>query len=88
VPSAPVLARVLHDALDAAGVAPVLPGVGDLPGVEAVRRGDALFLLNHSDVDTRVPVSAQATDLLTGAPVDHVAHVPATGAVVLVERQT
>ncbi|WP_041295406.1 beta-galactosidase [Isoptericola variabilis] len=87
VPDAPLLERVVGDALDAAGVAPVLPGVRAVDGLEAVRRGDALFLLNHSDVDARVPVPAPATDLLTGAPVDGEAHVPATGAVVLIERQ-
>lgn len=86
VPGAPVLARVLHDALDAAGVAPVLSGVGDLAGVEAVRRGPALFLLNHTDAELDVLVPAAGTDLLTGAQMsDGRVRVPATGAVVLVE---
>lgn len=87
VPTAPVLARVVEDALAAAGAAPVLPGVRAVAGLEAVRRGDALFLLNHSAADVRVPLPAPATDLLTGAPVDGEAHVPATGALVLIERQ-
>jgi beta-galactosidase len=50
-----------------AGVRPVLPG---LPaGVEAVRRGDLLFLLHHGRDTVTVEVPGTHRDLLTGAPV-------------------
>ncbi|MEQ4717185.1 beta-galactosidase [Nonomuraea sp. B19D2] len=56
--------RVLADA----GVRGVLP---ELPrGVEAVRRGDVLFLLNHGTETVRVPLPHAARDLLTGSAVD------------------
>jgi beta-galactosidase len=86
VPSPAVLERVLHDALDAAGVEPTLPGLREVDGLEVVRRGSALFLLNHSADVVQVKIPAPTTDLLTGATVDGEAHVPATGALVLVER--
>jgi beta-galactosidase len=86
VPSPAVLARVLHDALDAAGVEPVLPGAREIDGLEVVQRGAALFLLNHSADEVQVKIPAPTTDLLTGALLDGEAHVPATGALVLVER--
>jgi len=42
------------------------PVVADLPdGVEAQRRGDVLFLLNHSDRAAEV-AGVVGTDLLTG----------------------
>jgi beta-galactosidase len=66
----PLLARLLGQALDAAGVHGELPGLRDLPGVEAVRRGGLLFVLNHSGATVRVPVAGPAVDLLTGAAVD------------------
>jgi beta-galactosidase len=48
----------------------VLPGLVALPGVEAVRRGDLLFVLNHSGGTVRVPVPGPAVDLLTGTKAD------------------
>jgi beta-galactosidase len=69
------LAAVLHRALADAGVEPFLPGAP--AGVEVTRRGDALFVLNHTrervhlevaelaralDLD---PAAASLTDLLT-----------------------
>jgi beta-galactosidase len=61
------------------------------PGVEAVRRVAAdgtgaswLFLLNHTDVDRKVP--ATGTDLLTGTDHGPVVTVPAGGVRVLRER--
>src|SRR5690606_22649446 len=55
----PLLRRVLTDACERAGVTGVVPGLADLPGVEAVRRGDHLFLLNHSGSAARVPVAGE-----------------------------
>jgi beta-galactosidase len=50
-PDADTLARLLADAARQAGVAPVL----DLPaGVERVRRGETVFVLNHTDSDVTV----------------------------------
>jgi beta-galactosidase len=50
-PDPGTLARVLGDAAEQAGIAPLL----DLPaGVERVRRGDTLFVLNHTDSDVTV----------------------------------
>jgi beta-galactosidase len=55
-----LLARVADDA----GVRPVLP---DRPaGLEAVRRGDLLFLLNHAPGPVTVTVPGHHRDLLTG----------------------
>ncbi|MEV4074062.1 beta-galactosidase [Nonomuraea fuscirosea] len=55
-------ARVLADA----GVKEAVPDLP--PGVEAVRRGEVLFLLNHGATTVRVPVQDAAEDLLTGTP--------------------
>jgi beta-galactosidase len=44
---------VLGDALARSGVEPVVAGLP--PGVEAVRRGDTLFVLNHGDEPVDVP---------------------------------
>ena len=61
------LAALLAKAAAAAGVAPVL---GGLPaGVEAVRRGELLFLLNHGREQVTVPLPdayRASRDLLTG----------------------
>jgi beta-galactosidase len=54
-PLPPLAARALvARAAGAAGVPPVLPGAP--PGLEAVRRGDTLFLLNHTDEPLEVRV--------------------------------
>ncbi|MFJ7497177.1 beta-galactosidase [Streptomyces sp. NPDC097727] len=81
------IAAVLDDVLREAGVRPVL----DVPeGVEATVRsgtqGTYLFVLNHSDHDTRTqltgPYAAGGTDLLTGATVrDHIGLGPLGAAV-------
>ncbi|MGG8407186.1 beta-galactosidase, partial [Streptomyces sp. 12297] len=56
------LTPVLDEVLGDAGItAPVLP-----EGVEACRRGDFLFLLNHGAAEATVPLPAAGTDLLTG----------------------
>ncbi|WP_228975899.1 beta-galactosidase [Streptomyces sp. DH12] len=58
-----LLARIAHGA----GVRPALDG---LPaGVEAVRRGDLLFVLNHGRTPVEVPVPGEYRELLAGVPV-------------------
>jgi beta-galactosidase len=60
------------------------------PGVEAaLRRGpdaDYLFLINHTDQDTEVAVSADATELLTGTPVPGPVVTVAAGEVAVVRE--
>jgi beta-galactosidase len=53
--------------------------------VEAVRRGPALFLLNHGDRPAAVPLPAPAADLLTGARHDRAVDLPARTGAVLVD---
>ncbi|RBM05057.1 beta-galactosidase [Streptomyces sp. PT12] len=64
LPQPAALAALLADAARGAGVAPALPGAPE--GVEAVRRGALLFVLNHTRAPAAVPLSAPHTDLLTG----------------------
>ncbi|MFF0310688.1 beta-galactosidase [Streptosporangium sp. NPDC004379] len=75
MPDESALAALAGRVLADAGVEGVLPG---LPaGVEAVRRGDVLFLLNHGAATVRVPVPGLADDLLTGSPTEgHVTLAP------------
>ncbi len=85
-----LLAAVLGEVVAAAGVAGALPGQDLPPRLEAVRRGAALFLLNHGDTDARVRVGtafARATDLLTGEDIDDTAVIAPGDARVLIERQ-
>jgi beta-galactosidase len=58
-----LLARVAADT----GVRPALDGLPD--GVEAVRRGEVLFVLNHGRDEVMVGVPGTYRDLLTGAQV-------------------
>ncbi|MFE1339032.1 beta-galactosidase [Streptomyces sp. NPDC058733] len=58
-----LLTRIAADA----GVHPVLAGLP--PTVEAVRRGELLFLLNHGGAPVTVAVPGTHTDLLTGTAV-------------------
>ena len=88
VPDAVVLSDVLLAALSRAGVTPTLAGASELAGVEAVRRGDVLFVLNHTDRAVTVPVGPQQLDLLTGCPVDDVVRLGAHDVVALVDRTT
>jgi beta-galactosidase len=59
-----LLARIAADA----GVRPVLDGLPD--GVEAVRRGDLLFVLNHGREPVTVALPGRHHDLLTGTAVE------------------
>lgn len=63
-----LLGAVLGRAVTQAGVAGILTTTPEpLPaGIEAVRRGDALFLLNHGDRAAHVPLPGTHVDLLTG----------------------
>ncbi|MFF6978703.1 beta-galactosidase [Streptomyces sp. NPDC008343] len=65
LPEPHALRTLLADIATGAGVRPALAG---LPaGVEAVRRGGLLFLLNHGRDAVTVPVPGRHHDLLTGA---------------------
>lgn len=67
LPEPHALRTLLADIAAQAGVRPTLAG---LPaGVEAVRRGGLLFLLNHGRDGVAVPVPGRHRDLLTGADV-------------------
>ncbi|MHB9858711.1 beta-galactosidase [Streptomyces sp. YIM S03343] len=67
LPEPDALRDLLARIADEAGVRPVLDG---LPaGVEAVRRGELLFLLNHGREPVTVPVPGTHRDLLTGIEV-------------------
>lgn len=88
VPDEGLLGAVLGAALDRAGVAPMLAGADRRPGVEAVRRGDVLFVLNHTDAPVTVPVDGPHLDLLTGRPVDDAAHLAAHDVAALVDHPT
>jgi beta-galactosidase len=56
------MARIVAEAAAAASVRPVMEG---LPaGVEATRRGEYVFLLNHGDEEARVAPSAGSRELL------------------------
>lgn len=59
-----LLGRVVREA----GARPVLAGLPE--GVEAVRRGEPLFLLNHGRSTVTVSVPGEQVDLLTGGTVD------------------
>ncbi|MFF1919727.1 beta-galactosidase [Streptomyces sp. NPDC058221] len=64
LPEPDALRALLGEVVREAGAEPVLEG---LPaGVEAVRRGELLFLLNHGRAAVGVPVPGDREDLLTG----------------------
>jgi beta-galactosidase len=64
-PEDAALAALLRRACAAAGVRPAVAG---LPaGVEAVRRGDVLFLLNHGEGEAVVALDGPHRDLLGGS---------------------
>jgi beta-galactosidase len=92
-----LLGSVLDDALARAGVGPAVRGAvpavhpgshvladADVAtGVEAVVRGDAVFLLNRSGEPRDVVVPGRWTELLTGVDVVDVVALPADDAAVL-----
>ncbi|MFG3496662.1 beta-galactosidase [Streptomyces sp. NPDC047886] len=67
LPEPAALRALLADAAGRAGVGPVLDGLPER--VEAVRRGDLLFLLNHGRAAVTVDVPGTHRDVLTGARV-------------------
>jgi beta-galactosidase len=84
LPDPAALRALLSRAAGEAGVRPPLPG---LPaGVEAVRRGAWLFLLNHRREPAAVPLPSPATDLLTGRRYEREAPLGRYGAAVLREE--
>jgi beta-galactosidase len=80
------LAAVLDDALDAAGVTGVVPGRALPDDVEAVQRGDALFLLNHGESTRQLALPGRRRDLLSDADADGQVTLAGGTAMVLVER--
>lgn len=88
VPDDALLGVVLREAVRRAGVDGVLPAVAAHPGLEAVSRGDALFLLNHASRGVTVEVPGVYTDLLTGDVVSGEVTVDGEDAVVLRERRS
>jgi len=83
-PPQEVLDAVVRQCAHAAGVRGVLD---DLPeGVEAVRRGPVLFLLNANPDERVVALPGPFRDLLTGDDHTSTARLPAEGAVALIER--
>ncbi|MET8515994.1 beta-galactosidase [Streptomyces sp. NPDC005077] len=68
LPEPEALRALLGRVAAEAGARPVLAGLPE--GVEAVRRGDLLFLLHHGRGSVTVPVPGAQVDLLTGAAVN------------------
>ncbi|WP_411118707.1 beta-galactosidase [Streptomyces sp. 058-1L] len=68
LPEPDSLRDLLGRAAAEAGVRPVLEGLPT--GVEAVRRGELLFLLNHGRAPAGVKLPGRHLDLLTGAEAD------------------
>ncbi|WP_406457099.1 beta-galactosidase [Streptomyces sp. NBC_00876] len=68
LPEPAALRTLLGDVVREAGVEPVLAGLPD--GVEAVRRGELLFLLHHGRETVTVTVPGVYEDLLTGRTAD------------------
>ncbi|WP_329125922.1 beta-galactosidase [Streptomyces sp. NBC_01465] len=83
LPEPDALRTLLALIADEAGAAPVLPGAPT--AVEAVRRGDLLFLLHHGRDTVTVPVPGRHHDLLTGATVDGAVDLGRFGVAVLRE---
>ncbi|MEU2507444.1 beta-galactosidase [Streptomyces sp. NPDC007863] len=84
LPEPAALRALLAEAATEAGVRPVLAGLPD--GVEAVRRGDLLFLLHHGREPVTVTVPGRHRDLLTGTTVDSALTLDRFGAAVLEEH--
>nr|WP_209311326.1 beta-galactosidase [Streptomyces spiramenti] len=81
LPQPTALRGLLRRVADTAGATPVLDGLPT--GVEAVRRGPALFLLNHGPQAADVPLPMPHTDLLTGDHHSRTVHLERYGAAVL-----
>ena len=87
VPPAAVLHEIVARCVRAAGLVGAL-GVGPLPdGVEAVRRGEVLFVLNSAATECVVPLAGVHRDLLTGALSSGAVALGPEGAVALVAQR-
>jgi beta-galactosidase len=80
LPDRTTLRRLIGQACEDAGIT---QWTGLPPGVEAVRRGDYLFLISHLDHPVEVDLGARHLDLLTGAKVGPLAVLPQRDALVL-----
>lgn len=84
LPEPAALSVLLASVAREAGVRPVLDG---LPaGVEAVRRGELLFLLHHGPDAVSVPLPGRHRDLLTGTVTEGTVKLDRFGVVVLEEH--
>nr|WP_247602213.1 beta-galactosidase [Cellulomonas denverensis] len=83
VPPAATLARIVRECAGAAGLRGPLAVP---PGVEAIRRGDVLFLLNHGTETRTVALPFPATDLIGGSHTTGDLELPAESAVALIEE--
>ena len=82
-PDAAFLDAFYSEALEAAGVAPLLP---ELPaGVQAASRGDVLFVMNFSGRPASVTLP-EGTDVLTGKPVGGEVELPVNGIAVVARK--
>ncbi|MEU9208372.1 beta-galactosidase [Streptomyces sp. NPDC048415] len=81
LPEPAALRALLADVADRAGARPVLDGIP--AGVEVVRRGALLFVLNHGQDAVSVDVPGDHRDLLTGASVTGSVRLERYGAAVL-----
>ena len=81
LPEPAALRGLLAGVASGAGVRPVLDGLP--PQVEAVRRGDLLFVLNHGREAVTVRVPGTYRDLLTGQQVTESLELERLGAAVL-----
>ncbi|MCZ4095451.1 beta-galactosidase [Streptomyces sp. So13.3] len=81
LPEPAALRALLTRAADEPGVRPPLPALPT--AVEAVHRGDLLFLLNHGRHPATVPVPGAHTDLLTGRDLTDEIHLDRYGVAVL-----
>ncbi|MEU8867503.1 beta-galactosidase [Streptomyces umbrinus] len=81
LPEPAALRELLAGVATGAGVRPVLDGLP--PQVEAVRRGDLLFVLNHGREAVTVQVPGTYRDLLTGQQVTDSVGLARLGAAVL-----
>ncbi|WP_405543271.1 beta-galactosidase [Streptomyces phaeochromogenes] len=81
LPEPAALRELLTGVASGAGVRPVLDGLP--PQVEAVRRGDLLFVLNHGRETVTVRVPGTHRDLLTGQQVTGSVELARLGAAVL-----
>ncbi|WP_433676410.1 beta-galactosidase [Microbacterium gorillae] len=87
VPDDAALAAIVNSVIDASGVVGAHGSAEPLPAdLEAVRRGDVLFLLNHGDSPVELAVAEGLTDLLTGEQVPTVVAVGPGDVRALTER--